>query len=131
MKNVLLPQDSSFLVPPKVSFVERYFLWCPLFGLSINRDSTVLLNCVWYFVYVVFYPADDNYSLYVDLSLYELHRKPQELVTDSTTLVVGQHTLAAELKCPICLDILQNTMTTKDCIHRFCQECITTALRNG
>lgn len=66
-----------------------------------------------------------------DLSLYELHRKPQELVTDSTAMVVGPHTLASELKCPICLDILQNTMTTKDCIHRFCQECITTALRNG
>ncbi|XP_022672346.1 E3 ubiquitin-protein ligase RING1-like isoform X2 [Varroa destructor] len=33
--------------------------------------------------------------------------------------------------CPICLDILKTTMTTKECLHRFCQECIITALRSG
>lgn len=33
--------------------------------------------------------------------------------------------------CPICLDMLKNTMTTKECLHRFCQECIITALRSG
>ena len=31
-------QDSPFLVPP---FVERYFLRCPLFIVSFNRDFTV------------------------------------------------------------------------------------------
>ncbi|XP_071957186.1 E3 ubiquitin-protein ligase RING2-like isoform X2 [Antedon mediterranea] len=33
--------------------------------------------------------------------------------------------------CPICLDMLKNTMTTKECLHRFCQDCIITALRSG
>eukprot|EP00057_Strongylocentrotus_purpuratus_P029789 XP_011684263.1 PREDICTED: E3 ubiquitin-protein ligase RING2-like [Strongylocentrotus purpuratus] len=33
--------------------------------------------------------------------------------------------------CPICLDMLKNTYTTKECLHRFCQDCIITALRSG
>ncbi|KAK7939990.1 hypothetical protein WMY93_003316 [Mugilogobius chulae] len=33
--------------------------------------------------------------------------------------------------CPICLDMLKNTMTTKECLHRFCADCIITALRSG
>ena len=65
------------------------------------------------------------------LSLYELHRKPHELINDGMMVAVGRRTVRSELMCPICLDILKNTMTTKDCVHRFCQECITTALRNG
>lgn len=33
--------------------------------------------------------------------------------------------------CPICLDMLKKTMTTKECLHRFCSDCIITALRSG
>ncbi|XP_021084280.1 E3 ubiquitin-protein ligase RING2 [Mesocricetus auratus] len=33
--------------------------------------------------------------------------------------------------CPICLDTLKNTRITKDCFHRFCKDCIITALRRG
>ncbi|XP_065192935.1 E3 ubiquitin-protein ligase RING2-A-like isoform X2 [Sycon ciliatum] len=65
-----------------------------------------------------------------DLSQYELHRTPQEAITDGTEITVSQRTLHNELMCPICLDMLKNTMTTKECLHRFCQECITRALRN-
>jgi len=66
-----------------------------------------------------------------DLSLYELHRTPQEAITDDTEIAVSARSLQSELTCPICLDMLTNTMTTKDCLHRFCQECIVTALRSG
>ena len=41
MKNVLTLKESSFLGAKKVSFVGRYFLWCPLLGESFNRGSTV------------------------------------------------------------------------------------------
>nr|XP_034341853.1 E3 ubiquitin-protein ligase RING2-like [Arvicanthis niloticus] len=34
-------------------------------------------------------------------------------------------------KCPICLDILRSTRITKSCFHRFCKDCIITALRLG
>ena len=54
-----------------------------------------------------------------DLSLYELHRTPQEAITDDTEIAVSARSLQSELTCPICLDMLTNTMTTKECLHRF------------
>ncbi|XP_023238020.1 E3 ubiquitin-protein ligase RING2-like [Centruroides sculpturatus] len=66
-----------------------------------------------------------------ELSMYELHRTPQDLITDNTEIAVLPRSLRTELRCPICLDLLKNTMTTKECLHRFCQECIITALRSG
>ncbi|KAF0305576.1 E3 ubiquitin-protein ligase RING2 [Amphibalanus amphitrite] len=66
-----------------------------------------------------------------ELSLYELHRTPQEPVVDNTVIAVSPRSLHSELMCPICLDMLKNTMTTKECLHRFCNECIITALRSG
>ncbi|PAA82643.1 hypothetical protein BOX15_Mlig009540g2, partial [Macrostomum lignano] len=66
-----------------------------------------------------------------ELSLYETKRRPQEAITDNTEIAVSPRALHSELMCPICLDILKHTMTTKECLHRFCQVCIITALRSG
>ncbi|ODM87239.1 E3 ubiquitin-protein ligase RING2 [Orchesella cincta] len=66
-----------------------------------------------------------------ELSDYELQRTPQEAVTDNTEIAVSPRALHSELMCPICLDMLHQTMTTKECLHRFCAECIITALRSG
>lgn len=66
-----------------------------------------------------------------DLSLYELNRQPQEAITDNTKIAVSPRSLHSELMCPICLDMLKKTMTTKECLHRFCNDCIITALRSG
>lgn len=54
-----------------------------------------------------------------ELSLYELHRSPQEAITDSTEIAVSPRSLHSELMCPICLDMLKKTMTTKECLHRY------------
>jgi len=48
-----------------------------------------------------------------ELSDYELHRTPQEAYTDGSEIAVSPRALHSELMCPICLDMLQNTMTTK------------------
>lgn len=66
-----------------------------------------------------------------ELSLYESLRTPQEAITDNTEIAVSPKSLQSELTCPICLDMLTTTMTTKECLHRFCAECIITALRSG
>ncbi|CAH0564295.1 unnamed protein product [Brassicogethes aeneus] len=66
-----------------------------------------------------------------ELSLYELHRTPQDTITDNTEIAVSPRSLHSELMCPICLDMLKKTMTTKECLHRFCSDCIVTALRSG
>ncbi|KAF0750823.1 E3 ubiquitin-protein ligase RING2-like [Aphis craccivora] len=65
-----------------------------------------------------------------DLSAYELQRTPHEVITDDTEIAVPLRSLERELMCPICLDLLNKTVATK-CLHRFCSECITTALRSG
>ena len=49
-----------------------------------------------------------------DLSLYELHRKPHEMVADSSVVAVSPRALRSELMCPICLDLMKNTLTTKE-----------------
>lgn len=66
-----------------------------------------------------------------ELSLYELNRESQQVMTDDTEIKVSPKVLHSELMCPICLDLLKKTMTTKECLHRFCSECIITALRSG
>ncbi|XP_076810953.1 E3 ubiquitin-protein ligase RING2-like isoform X2 [Clavelina lepadiformis] len=66
-----------------------------------------------------------------ELTPYELQRKPQEVITDNTEIAISPRSLHSELMCPICLDMLRVTMTTKECLHRFCSECIITALRSG
>jgi len=54
-----------------------------------------------------------------ELSLYELHRSPHEVKTDDIEINVSPRSLHSELMCPICLDVLKNTMTTKECLHRY------------
>uniref|UniRef100_A0A8C2V9G8 E3 ubiquitin-protein ligase RING2 n=1 Tax=Chinchilla lanigera TaxID=34839 RepID=A0A8C2V9G8_CHILA len=45
--------------------------------------------------------------------------------------VVSPRSHYSELMCPICLGMLKNTMTIKECLHHFCADCIITALRSG
>jgi len=66
-----------------------------------------------------------------DLSPYEVNREAQSVIKTSTNIAVSSKSLYPELRCPICLDLLTVTMTTVECLHRFCNECIVTALRSG
>jgi hypothetical protein len=47
------------------------------------------------------------------------------VVGKEMTLVVGA--LNAELRCPVCLNIIQKATCIIDCLHRFCFECIASA----
>ncbi|KAL7290157.1 E3 ubiquitin-protein ligase RING1-like [Trichogramma pretiosum] len=66
-----------------------------------------------------------------ELSVYEAQRQPHCAVDDDTEIGVSPRSLHSELMCPICLDLLKKTMTTKECLHRFCSDCIITALSKG
>uniref|UniRef100_A0A5F4WA73 E3 ubiquitin-protein ligase RING2 n=1 Tax=Callithrix jacchus TaxID=9483 RepID=A0A5F4WA73_CALJA len=63
-------------------------------------------------------------------NLYELQRTPQEAITDALEIVVSRRSLHSESMCPICLDTLKNTMNDYKGVHRFCADCIITALRS-
>lgn len=65
-----------------------------------------------------------------ELTEYEMDRKPQKILMDSD-IAISPRSLHRELMCPICLDILNQTMTTRECLHRFCSACINKALRSG
>lgn len=66
------------------------------------------------------------------LNPYELSREPHHISpNDPRVIHTTRSLLETELQCAICLDILRNTRTTKECLHRFCDDCISQFLRSG
>ncbi|CAJ0953016.1 unnamed protein product, partial [Mesorhabditis belari] len=78
------------------------------------------------------FSGNNNDPRDMEMTDYDRERKVHKAHTEnSEPIKMTVRTLGNELVCPICLDLLTNTMTTKECLHRFCQECITTALQRG
>ncbi|KAH7975157.1 hypothetical protein HPB49_024558 [Dermacentor silvarum] len=72
--------------------------------------------------------TSSNWSKNWQLSACELQRLPHKLVTDDTEVIVGEESYVPHFTCPICLGLFRKTVAT-NCLHRFCEECITTSLR--
>eukprot|EP00040_Diaphanoeca_grandis_P025890 m.144143 g.144143 ORF g.144143 m.144143 type:complete len:278 (+) comp30359_c0_seq5:69-902(+) len=72
----------------------------------------------------------DGVEIY-KLSEFEDSRSPHTTITDDRVVTLPMKALDTEFVCPICLSLLHTTMTTKQCLHRFCAECITRSLRAG
>ncbi|KAK6590194.1 hypothetical protein RS030_172577 [Cryptosporidium xiaoi] len=53
----------------------------------------------------------------------------ESILLNITTL--GESDLYADFNCLICFSILRKTMVVKDCMHRFCCECIEKCVRIG
>lgn len=89
----------------------------------------------------------------LELNDYDRQRKPHPVITDDSMIKLSTRTLSSEITCVICLDLFTSTMGTKviltffllleisksfkykfdnwliqECLHRFCAECINTAL---
>ncbi|CAK9817238.1 E3 ubiquitin-protein ligase RING2 [Anthophora quadrimaculata] len=111
--SIFSPRDDYCRVPHRIHCVCTGFSADGLYVDKMASAEQVGLNKTW------------------ELSLYELHRTPQDAITDNTEIAVSPRSLHSELMCPICLDMLKKTMTTKECLHRFCSDCIITALRSG
>mmetsp|Transcript_28541 Transcript_28541/g.60498 ORF Transcript_28541/g.60498 Transcript_28541/m.60498 type:complete len:302 (-) Transcript_28541:883-1788(-) len=66
------------------------------------------------------------------LTLFDIHRKPRKENVDSDARVRMQlKVLGPEFHCPVCLGYVKNTRIVKECLHRFCNECIEKCLRIG
>jgi hypothetical protein len=61
-----------------------------------------------------------------DLTLYERHRIARPI--PKGTILFHMDAIRPEIRCAICLDILQNTRIVRECLHRFCESCIEQAL---
>lgn len=71
-------------------------------------------------------------ELVEDCTLFEIYRQPRAPVTDANaTKTLSMRHLNADLTCPICLGIIKKTMVVMECLHRFCRECISTAIRHS
>ncbi|KAF7455733.1 zinc finger, C3HC4 type (RING finger) domain-containing protein [Cryptosporidium felis] len=57
------------------------------------------------------------------------HELSDLILSRVTTL--GENDLYSDFNCLICFRILQRTMVVKDCLHRFCGECIEKCVRIG
>eukprot|EP00922_Rhytidocystis_sp_ex-Travisia-forbesii_P054753 GHVS01081133.1.p1 GENE.GHVS01081133.1~~GHVS01081133.1.p1 ORF type:complete len:394 (+),score=60.60 GHVS01081133.1:156-1184(+) len=55
--------------------------------------------------------------------------KDPSVLQQSTDLTVFD--LRTDLSCPICMGILQHAVVVKDCLHRFCTDCIEKCVRIG
>uniref|UniRef100_A0AC35UC64 RING-type E3 ubiquitin transferase n=1 Tax=Rhabditophanes sp. KR3021 TaxID=114890 RepID=A0AC35UC64_9BILA len=65
------------------------------------------------------------------LTEYDEAREPHPVITSDIKIPVGSRTLATFITCPVCLDLLKTTMTSKECLHRFCENCIILCLQRG
>lgn len=63
-----------------------------------------------------------------DPTEYELERRPQEISLDYE-MTISPRSLARDIVCPICRDILQQTRAAPDCLHRFCMKCVEKTLK--
>eukprot|EP00052_Salpingoeca_macrocollata_P018171 m.148963 g.148963 ORF g.148963 m.148963 type:complete len:281 (+) comp20620_c2_seq3:40-882(+) len=66
----------------------------------------------------------------LELSEYEQQREPAPL-QNGRVIELGVEALEPEVLCPICLSVMTNPMSTMECLHRFCSECISKSLRFG
>ncbi|KAF1793681.1 Zinc finger, C3HC4 RING-type [Phytophthora cactorum] len=74
----------------------------------------------------------EEIELVDDCTLFDIYRQPRAPVTDpNATKTLSVRQLNADLTCPICLGIIKETMVVMECLHRFCGECISTAIRQS
>ena len=69
-------------------------------------------------------PAPADYE--PQLTLYERHRKARPAPTGSFKCSI--QALRQEFRCVICLDYIQSARIVRECLHRFCEQCIEKAL---
>lgn len=73
---------------------------------------------------------------YTKLTLWDENRPIREMIpekdpeSNATNIIEISHTsILKEFQCGVCLDLMEDTHITIDCLHRFCKVCIETALR--
>jgi len=75
--------------------------------------------------------SSDDIEQVEGLSAYDMVRKPRQLITDPDFVqLVEVKRIMQEFKCPICLGVLNNTVTVMQCLHRFCSSCMERNLRS-
>lgn len=67
----------------------------------------------------------------LEQSLQELQETSQKATSSKLDTVASSSEEWNNIRCPICMDAMKNTMITTTCFHWFCKNCIVAALRRG
>uniref|UniRef100_A0A9J2P223 RING-type E3 ubiquitin transferase n=1 Tax=Ascaris lumbricoides TaxID=6252 RepID=A0A9J2P223_ASCLU len=70
-------------------------------------------------------------TTHMRLTAYERARKPHQLRTGVDTRTVRIEWIASELTCGLCKKTIQNAMVIRNCMHRFCADCILPKIHTG
>uniref|UniRef100_A0A915A5C0 RING-type E3 ubiquitin transferase n=1 Tax=Parascaris univalens TaxID=6257 RepID=A0A915A5C0_PARUN len=70
-------------------------------------------------------------TTHMRLTAYERSRKPHQLRTGVDTRTVRIEWIANELTCGLCRKTIQNAMVIRNCMHRFCADCILPKIHTG
>lgn len=66
------------------------------------------------------------------LTLFDIHRAPRTETADALKRVkLPLNVLSSEFHCAVCLGYIKNARIVKECLHRFCDECIDRCIRIG
>lgn len=72
-----------------------------------------------------------KYEIVPSLSPYDIYRKAYVLPEVDAYPPVPLEVVNADIKCPVCLGIIDTAYCIQSCLHRFCRECIVSSLRLG
>ncbi|KAK6110205.1 Zinc finger C3HC4 type (RING finger) family protein [Brugia pahangi] len=75
-------------------------------------------------------PASRRLTL-PQLTSYDRSRKPHTLRSGVDTKSIHFDWISKELECGICEKTIQNTMVVRNCMHRFCADCILQRIHTG
>lgn len=81
-----------------------------------------------------FNPASkwEEFTQIPDLTLFDIYREPRNETADPSERVqLPLNVLSSEFHCAVCLGYIKNTRIVKECLHRFCDECIDRCIRIG
>ena len=74
----------------------------------------------------------EEFTQIPDLTLFDIHREPRSETADlSERVQLPLNVLSSEFHCAICLGYIKNARIVKECLHRFCDECIDRCIRIG
>ena len=65
------------------------------------------------------------------LTLYDIHRRPRRVPSGRWQCSSQVRQVLHAFRCVICLSTLNNPKAVRECMHRFCEDCIEKSLRMG
>eukprot|EP00698_Gefionella_okellyi_P023324 TRINITY_DN7935_c0_g1_i1.p1 TRINITY_DN7935_c0_g1~~TRINITY_DN7935_c0_g1_i1.p1 ORF type:complete len:309 (-),score=53.15 TRINITY_DN7935_c0_g1_i1:36-962(-) len=66
-----------------------------------------------------------------DITPWQIHCPPRPKCADGHTTSVAARAMNVELTCPVCLGLLDKPVAVMECMHRFCEDCISKSIRVG